>query len=49
MKIKLLTIPITGLMCSDHNGRVRHMANCNYGSNGSRTLIVAAQAAAQLN
>jgi hypothetical protein len=41
--------PVTGQMCSDRGGRVRRMANRNYGGNGGRALIVAAQAAAQLN
>jgi hypothetical protein len=36
-------------MRSDRSGRVCHMANHNYGGNGSRALIVAAQVAAQLN
>ena len=36
-------------MRSDRGSRVRRMANRNYGGNGGRALIVAAQAAAQLN
>ena len=36
-------------MRSDRSGGVRRMANRNYGGNGGRTLIVAAQVAAQLN
>ena len=40
---------VTGRMRSDRSSRVHCMANCNYGGNGSRALIVAAQAAAQLN
>ena len=34
-------------MRSDRSGGVRRMANRNYGGNGGRVLIVAAQAAAQ--
>ena len=34
-------------MHSDHSGRVRRLANRNYGGNGGRALIVAARAAAQ--
>jgi hypothetical protein len=40
---------VTGRMRSDRNGSVRHLAGCNYGGNGSRVLIMAAMAAAQLN
>ena len=40
---------VTGRMRSDRSGRVRRMANRNYGGNDSHTLIVAAQAAVQLN
>ena len=40
---------ITGQIRSDCSGRVRPMANRNYGGNGGCALIVAAQAAAQLN
>ena len=40
---------VTGRMRSDRSGGVRRMANRNYDGNGGRTLIVAAQAAAQLN
>ena len=36
-------------MRSDRSGRVRRIANRNYGGNGGHALIVAAQAAAQLN
>jgi hypothetical protein len=36
-------------MRSDRSGGARRMANRNYGGNGGRVLIVAAQAAAQLN
>ena len=36
-------------MRRDRNGRVRRKASCNYGGNGGHTLIVAAQAAVQLN
>jgi hypothetical protein len=32
-------------MRSDRSGGIRRMANRNYGGNGSRALIVAAQAA----
>ena len=42
-------IVVTGRMRSDRSGRARRMANRNYGGNGGRVLIVAAQAAAQLN
>ena len=40
---------VTGRMRNNRSGRVRRIANRNYGGNGSRALIVAAQAAAQLN
>jgi hypothetical protein len=45
----LVVVVLTGRIHSDHSGRVRCMANRNYGSNSGRVLIVAAQAAAQLN
>ena len=44
-----IDISVTGRMRSDRSGGVRGMANRNYGGNGGRVLIVAAQAAAQLN
>ena len=44
-----LGINVTGRMCNDRSGRVRRIANRNYGSNGGRALIVVAQVAAQLN
>jgi hypothetical protein len=40
---------VTGRMRSDRSGGVRRTANGNYGGNGGHALIVAAQAAAQLN
>ena len=40
---------ICNRMRSDRSGGARRMANRNYGGNGGRVLIVAAQAAAQLN
>ena len=42
-------IVVTGRMRSDRSGRVRRLANRNYGGNGGHVLIVVAQAAAQLN
>ena len=49
IKKTIENITVTGRMHRDRSGRVRRMANRNYGGNGGRTLIVAAQVAVQLN